>query len=158
MNALALLLAGHLIGDWIVQSDRQALCKSWPNPVLMAESAERFYVDPLARNEPTVDAEWMPKARRSARLRSWGYNQAHMATYHATMLAFLLLGSFGWHRTAFTLAVSWVTHSFIDRRWPVRWLLAHTGSATFSELPWGVIAADQALHLSILAVLSTVLR
>jgi hypothetical protein len=35
-----------------------------------------------------------------------------------------------------------------------RFLLGSTGSKNFSTLFWGVIATDQALHLSILAISS----
>ena len=110
-----LLLAGHLLGDWIVQTDRQALNKTT----------------------------------------SWAANQAHCLTYHLTMAAFVLPV---WHTwgTALAFVISWVSHGCIDRRWPVRWLLAHTGSEAFAQQLWGVLAADQALHLAILAVIAAV--
>lgn len=112
------LLAGHLIGDWIVQTDWQATNKT----------------------------------------RSWAAMAAHMASYHL-MLALALLGWAGGvhaHIAArgVVLAVSLVTHAFIDRRWPVRWLLSHTGSAAFADTTWGIFVADQALHLSILSILA----
>jgi hypothetical protein len=108
-----LLLAGHLIGDWVVQTDRQAADKTT----------------------------------------SWHANQAHMLTYHLTLVAFVLPV---WHNRWLLLAltVSWLTHSLIDRRWPVHRLMHATGSHGFAEQTWGVIAVDQALHISILAILS----
>ena len=45
----------------------------------------------------------------------------------------------------------------IDRRWPVRALLRMAGSPGFATVNWGVIAVDQALHLSILAMLAVLL-
>jgi len=54
---------------------------------------------------------------------------------------------------AAALAVSLGTHGFIDRRWPVRWLLEHTGSKVFaSNAPHvaglnGMYLGDQALHV-----------
>jgi len=51
------------------------------------------------------------------------------------------------------LVVSLGTHGFIDRRWPVRWLLEHTGSRVFAGRgPWavglnGMYLADQSLHV-----------
>ncbi len=40
------------------------------------------------------------------------------------------------------------SHALIDRRWPVRALLRASGSPGFATVEWGVIAVDQALHLS----------
>src|SRR5687767_11828595 len=115
-----LLLCGHLIGDWVVQTDWMAANKGVPSQA----------------------SSW----RRSM----WA-NQAHCLTYHLAMaVAVLPL----WHTwgTLLAFVVSWATHGFIDRRWPVRWLLRKTGSPGFAEQTWGVIATDQALHLSILAL------
>jgi hypothetical protein len=101
------LLAGHLLGDWVVQTHRQALDK----------------------------------------VTSWPAMGRHLLGYHATMAACVLPL---WHTrwTALALAASWTVHGIVDRRWPVRWLLARTGSAAFADLPWGVLCVDQALHLA----------
>jgi hypothetical protein len=65
----------------------------------------------------------------------------------------------GWPawRALVTLAVSAGTHALIDRRRPVRGLLRVVGSPGFATLEWGVIAVDQALQLSILAMLAVAL-
>jgi hypothetical protein len=115
------LLAGHLLGDWVVQTDLQAADKT----------------------------------------RSWGALAGHVARYHLVMAALLLVPTLrdGWpasHALA-TLAVSAGTHAFIDRRWPVRSLLRAVGSPGFATVEWGVIGVDQALHLSILAMLAVAL-
>lgn len=133
MNVLALVLAGHLIGDWVLQTDRQAALKVW-----VPGSFDRVGV-----TENRSYAWW----------RSWQANQEHMGSYHAVLGLLLLAAPLPLWRYVVLLAVSWVTHSFIDRRWPVRWLMAHTGSKPFSETTFGVVAVDQALHLSILCVL-----
>ena len=129
MNVLALVLAGHFIGDWIVQTDWQAANKVWTGP-----------------SSPLTEAGY--------RL-SWKANQQHMLGYHLTLM---VLVAPVWHSWAALggLGISWVTHSIIDRRWPVCWLMAHTGSKPFSETTFGVIAVDQALHLSILCLLVAV--
>lgn len=133
-----LMLAGHLIGDFVVQTDYQALSKSWW-PGHKEELELRL--GPLWAN-----AWW----------RSVISNQSHVLTYHLTMAAFVLPV---WHTwgTAIAFAISWVSHGFIDRRWPVRGLLELTGSPKFAEQLWGVISADQALHIAILAVLAATL-
>lgn len=140
VDLLALALAGHLLGDWVVQTDRQAACKVWPQAMPA--------LDPFA---PRFAAQARAEVRRW-RLRTWRANQAHVATCHATLA--ILIGPWRHDRWALVaLAVSWLSHSVIDRRWPVRWLMRSTGSAAFAEQTWGVLAVDQALHLSILALL-----
>jgi hypothetical protein len=59
-----------------------------------------------------------------------------------------------WHdwSVVWFLGISAGTHAFVDRRWPTRLLLGSTGSQNFATTLWGVIATDQALHLSILAI------
>lgn len=126
-----LLLCGHLVGDWIVQTDWMAREKAWP---------------------PQYQGE-----RRWQWWQSVKANQAHCATYHLTMAAFVLPVWRTWG-TVLAFAVSWASHGFIDRRWPVRALMRATGSAGFSEQLWGVIATDQALHLTILALIAVVAR
>jgi hypothetical protein len=116
-----LLLTGHLLGDWVAQSDWQATNKT----------------------------------------RSWAALVAHVAGYHLVMALLLLVPVLrdGWPagKALAVLAVSAATHALIDRRWPVRALLRVAGSPGFATIEWGVIAVDQALHLSILAMLAVLL-
>jgi hypothetical protein len=115
------LFAGHLLGDWVAQSDWQATNKT----------------------------------------RSWAALAAHVAVYHLVMAALLLLPVLrdGWPawKGLVALLVSAATHAVIDRRWPVRALLAATASPGFATIEWGVIAVDQALHLVILAMRAVLL-
>lgn len=133
------LLAAHLVGDWIVQTDWQATYKGWP---------WREMVFPPSRS-------FVSNARRGAWWYSVRANQAHCLTYHLTMAAFVLPFWRSWG-VLVALAVSWATHGFIDRRWPVKALLRATGSRSFAEQTWGVLCADQALHVAILAVIAAV--
>jgi hypothetical protein len=139
-NVLALVLAGHLIGDWIVQTDWQAANKIRPD--YTGWHTSRWVLPGVLYHRPGY---W----------RSWRANQQHMVGYHLAMLVALLPSGTaltGWYLCRL-VGVSWVTHSLIDRRWPVKWLMSHTGSTPFSETTFGVIAVDQALHLSILCLL-----
>jgi hypothetical protein len=119
--AFLVLLAGHLLGDWVAQSDWQAANKT----------------------------------------RSWAALTAHVASYHLIMGLLLLITILrdDWPagKALAVLTVSAITHAVIDRRWPVRALLRATGSPGFATVQWGVIAVDQALHLSILAMLALLL-
>lgn len=123
------LLVGHLLGDWVVQTDWMGATKAW-----------------TARSLPS-------RGYRAKWVTSWRANQAHCLTYHLTMAVAVLPVWHSWGTVA-GFAVSWVSHAFIDRRWPVRALLRTTGSPAFAEHLWGLIAADQALHLSILAMIA----
>lgn len=49
-----------------------------------------------------------------------------------------------------------VSHVFIDRRWPVVWWIIHvqrTQPSTVKALWWLVIAVDQVLHLSVIGMI-----
>lgn len=109
----AFLLTGHLVGDWIVQTDWQAANKT----------------------------------------NSWKANQQHVATYHLTLLAAAGWLAWDWKLIA-GFAFSWIIHSFIDRRWPVKCLLQITRSPAFAETALGILAADQTLHIATLALVS----
>jgi hypothetical protein len=115
------LLAGHLLGDWVTQSDWQAANKT----------------------------------------RSWAALAAHVSRYHLIMGTLLLIpvlrDSWPASKALLTMTISAATHALIDRRWPVRALLRMAGSPGFATIDWGVIAVDQALHLSILAMLAVLL-
>jgi hypothetical protein len=110
-DVFLLVLAGHLLGDFVVQTDRQAANKE----------------------------------------RSWRADLAHVLTYHLTMAILVVPVWHDW-RAAWFLSISLATHALVDRRWPTRLVLGTTGSKGFSTVVWGVIATDQALHLSILAI------
>jgi hypothetical protein len=109
LNPISGVLIGHLIGDWIVQTDYQAANK----------------------------------------MHHWKANQQHMLGYHISLFVFCAL-SMPLRAVWIVILVSWVTHSFIDRRWPVKYLMKWTRSYPFSQTTAGVILVDQALHLSIL--------
>jgi hypothetical protein len=74
----------------------------------------------------------------------------HLASYHLALAGAFALTSMSPALFWTTMIVSFVTHGFLDRRWPVVRLLQLTGSEKFAETTWGVYATDQALHLSIL--------
>ena len=107
--------------------------------------------------------DWVAQSDWQAtnKTRSWAALAAHVAGYHLVMGLLLLVpvlrDSWPAGKALAVLAVSAATHAFIDRRWPVRALLRIAGSPGFATIEWGVIAVDQALHLSILAMLAVLL-
>lgn len=85
----------------------------------------------------------------------WSYIYQHVFSYHVVMFMMLLitcallnvpvtlLGVFS------SLLFSAVTHAILDRRWPVKWILDHTGSPEFAQMQTpicGMYQADQSLH------------
>jgi hypothetical protein len=70
---------------------------------------------------------------------SWRAMAGHVGGYTATCAAALAAvhAATGarprWRRVVAGHLFSAFTHAFIDRRWPVRWLLEHTGSQAFAR-------------------------
>lgn len=127
----AVLAAGHNIADHVLgQTDRQAASKGAPS-------------------EADVEAGSDPH-------RGWAACLAHVAAYHVVLgvliaAAWLVLPlDLSWTGVAAGMLFSAGTHAFLDRRWPVRWILQRTGSPKFAELNTGglngMYLADQALH------------
>ncbi|WP_329584022.1 hypothetical protein OG500_27370 [Kitasatospora sp. NBC_01250] len=133
----AVLAVGHNVADHVLgQSDHQAANKGAP-------SAD------------DVSAGVSPR-------RGWMACLAHVGQYHLVMAALLALV---WLFIPIPLSVTglaagfaWsaASHAVLDRRWPVRWLLQHTGSPDFASLRTaglnGMYLADQALHALALLV------
>lgn len=98
----------------------------------------------------------MEKSRRG-----WISLLGHVFKYHLVMLITTLVVVVALGLTLSPLGLvlgflfSMVTHGFIDRRWPVKWLLQRVGSPGFAEMQtpiWGVYQADQALHEAALLI------
>lgn len=98
----------------------------------------------------------------------WLHLSMHVVQYHLVMLAMLIVTN--WvldlriSLLGLTLAMmfSAVSHAILDRRWPVKWILDHTGSPEFAKMQQplcGMYLADQGLHylcLWIAALLLTI--
>lgn len=98
----------------------------------------------------------------------WKALLGHVFDYHLVMFMMMLFTimvlDLPVTALGFTLfiAFSAVTHAFLDRKWPVKWILEHTGSSDFAKMTTplcGMYLADQGLHylcLWISALLLTV--
>ncbi|TBO57536.1 hypothetical protein EYS09_22255 [Streptomyces kasugaensis] len=133
----AVLSAGHALADHVLgQTDHQSARKAAPS-------------------REDVDRGVNPR-------RGWGACLAHVAQYHLVLGALIAIAwavlplQMTWVGLAAGLVVSASTHALLDRRWPVRWLLEHTGSPGFATLEKdgvsGPYLADQALHKTALLV------
>lgn len=117
---LGTLLVAHNVGDHIVQSDCQAAGKAAAEP-----------------------AEWVPAMCGHI----GGYQAAQAAALAAVLPASGLRPS--WRGLLAGTVFSAASHAFLDRRWPVRWILQHTRSPKFADLQApinGPYVADQSLH------------
>jgi hypothetical protein len=123
--SLGTLYASHQVADHVLgQTDRQACGKAAPG--------------------------WC----------GWRANLAHIAAYHLVLAVMYAVTAVVVDLPVHPLglaagfAFSAVTHGLLDRRWPVRWVLDHTGSAPFARLASGglngMYLADQALHYTCL--------
>lgn len=129
----ALLHAAHHAGDFLAQTDAQAQRK------------------PCAADREVECTE----------VESWGALLGHVTTYHLVQAAALAAGNhllglgLSRNRLLAGIGVSALTHAIIDRRWPVRWWMDHTGSAEF-RTRGGAPHVDQAMHHVALAVAAVV--
>ena len=139
MSTFAALFAafyvGHLLGDYVAQTDWMAALKVAGAPV------------PPFRS-------WLANQRHVA---------TYSLTIAATVLLTGALGGFladlgvvPWWRWVVAAAANWVAHSVIDRRWPVRRLMCATGSRAFHG-NGGALHVDQTLHLLTLLLLAAFL-
>ncbi|MFF5082503.1 DUF3307 domain-containing protein [Actinoplanes sp. NPDC000266] len=117
--SMATLIAAHQLADHIIQTDTDASTKAAPG--------------------------W----------HGWRHLLVHIGTYHLTALVMLVITAVALDISLSVsgiiagLSFSAVTHAFLDRRWPIRWILNHTGSAAFADRQTpicGMYLADQALH------------
>jgi len=119
-STFTLLYVAHLIADYAAQTDHQAAHKA--------------------------DSGWS----------GWSANLAHVATHVVSTAVVLTLGALVLHHgpglAAACVAMTWIagTHAVIDRRWPIRWLMAHTGQRGYYEHGDGAAQVDQVAHVTVL--------
>jgi hypothetical protein len=112
-----------------------------------------------------VQTDWQAQGKTADKGWLWpmaGHLAGYLITQYAFLYAIALAGvPFGLWGFLGGLAFSVATHGVIDRRWPVRWLLEHTGSAPFARLADGgingIYLADQALHVGCLFVAALII-
>jgi hypothetical protein len=85
----------------------------------------------------------------------------HVVAYHLVLVVMLAILGLALHLpvsfagVAAGIGFSAITHAILDRRWPVRWILTHTGSPDFADRQapiCGMYLADQSLHYGCLWV------
>lgn len=97
---------------------------------------------------------------------SWPAMAGHVGSYTAVQIGAVVALSavsrtrLHWPCTAAAVALSAVTHAFLDRRWPVRRALELTRSPGFAGMTaplHGPYLADQSLHHAVLAFCAALL-
>jgi hypothetical protein len=103
-----------------------------------------------------VQTHWQSQHKAERSWRGVVAMAGHLAGYATTQIVALIAvttvgARFGLAASIAGLAFSVSSHGFIDRRWPVVWILDRTGSAQFARLASGGVngafQADQALHV-----------
>ena len=136
--AAALFIAfyvGHLLGDYVVQTDRMAKLK-------------------VAGASVSAWRSWLANQCHVAT-----YSLAIAATVLLTLAvggSLNELGAVPWWRWLVAATANWAAHFVIDRRWPVRRLMEATGSGPFFR-NGGALHIDQILHLLTLLILAAFL-
>jgi hypothetical protein len=150
MNGFGLLL-GHLVGDYLFQTDWMAACKTLPHP----GPRPVFQEIPL-----TSDPEEFNRQTRAFSLwedRLFEYRIGHLACLVHCLLYTLAvwLCSF-WFLPWWAYPVVFLAHFPVDRwrlaRVLMRWTW-HEGFATGPLSPWSIILTDNIVHLLVLFVL-----
>ncbi|MEV5820413.1 DUF3307 domain-containing protein [Micromonospora haikouensis] len=91
----------------------------------------------------------------------WRHLLGHVVAYHLVVAVMLTIAIVALDLPVTVVGIvaglgfSAVSHAILDRRWPVRWLLIHTGSPDFADRQapiCGMYLADQSLHAACLWV------
>lgn len=102
-----------------------------------------------------LQTEWQAKNKSS----SWRARWSHVAVYHIVILAVLVV-RFGMQdpRVYITVGILAISHAFLDRRWPVLWLMK-TLRISVNNTPerWLIVMIDQSIHILLLGLASLVL-
>jgi hypothetical protein len=108
-----------------------------------------------------VLGDWIlqPNWQAQNKHHSWRAMWAHVAVYHLVVLAVLVL-RFGLHDWLVYAVVGGlaVTHAFLDRGWPVIWLMRKLGVSSRTESDrWLNVMFDQSIHMLLLGVAAAIL-
>ncbi len=113
-----------------------------------------------------VQTDWQAAHKAGKGVDAFVAMTGHIGGYTITQTACLIaaqLVGVPFHGAAVIAGVlfSAATHAFIDRRWPVQWILRRTGSANFAALASsgmnGPYLTDQALHIGCLFVAALII-
>ena len=90
---------------------------------------------------------------------NWRAMLSHVFVYHLAVLA-ILVARFGFNdaRVYAVVAGLAISHAFIDRRWPVEWLMNRLGAGSRDEHErWLTVMFDQSIHIVLLCAATLIL-
>lgn len=114
-----------------------------------------LYVAHLAADY-ALQPDWQSDRKADKGMRGWIANLSHAGTHAITTTAALAIGYWALELKvapmAAALALTWITasHALIDRRWPITWWMANTGSTDWISRG-GAAHVDQTAHVLALA-------
>ncbi|MEU3603689.1 DUF3307 domain-containing protein [Streptomyces sp. NPDC006798] len=118
---------------------------------MFAELFALLYVAHLAADYP-LQTDHQAEHKAEGGLAGWVANAAHAGTHVAVAAGLLAVGAvlLDWSLSvpAAAVAVVWIgaTHALIDRRWPIRWWMTHTGQTVWAD-HGGAAHVDQTAHI-----------
>lgn len=123
---------------------------------MFAEIFVMLYLGHLLADHP-LQTDHQAGHKAEAGATGWRANGAHAATHVATCGLLLTVGVtlLDWqlNPAAAALAVAWigVTHSIIDRRWPIAWWMRIARQPRWAE-HGGAAHVDQTAHVTVLVL------
>ena len=153
------LLVGHLLGDYIFQTDWQALNKTNPHPGEDPHSQRSWITTADAPvSEETAKALSESRAWHEAYRKFW---VGHLAcTIHCVLYTFAVWLCSFWWMPWWGLVACFVAHWPIDRfRLAGAWMRNVSGQCAFATgplAPWSIIVVDNVAHLLTLFVIGMI--
>ena len=105
--------------------------------------------------------DWILQTNWQARNKqhNWRAMISHVVVYHLVVLAVLVVRFGFWDGRVYAVVLGLAaTHAFLDRRWPVEWLMKALGNATRNDSDrWLAVMFDQSIHILLLGLATLIL-
>ncbi len=137
-------------------------CQEWPiviTAIIFAAVLATFYAGHNVADHVFGQNDHQAANKAAPGLTGYAALMGHVFRYHVVVVSMLLIAIAALDLPVTPLGLivgivfSAVSHAFLDRRWPVRWILEHSGSPGFAQMTTplhGMYLADQGLHYACL--------
>lgn len=153
------LLCGHLLGDYILQNDWQAVNKTNPNPGPAPDLTRTLLPDGSVVSSSAADSLKRITLWRGA---YWLWWKGHFAcTIHCLLYTLAVWVCSFWWMPWWGLLVCFLAHWPIDRFRLAAWWMKHvSGQSAFADKmgPWSIIVVDNTFHLLTLFTIGCIAR
>ncbi len=155
------LLAGHLVGDYVVQNDWQAANKTNPHPGPKPRYSFE-YSGVLTADRTALDernARWKAEDWDGYESRQKAWLTGHLAcTVHCLLYTLAVWACSFWWMPWWGAVACFAVHWPLDRfRLAGRWMRNVSGQKAFASgplSPWSIIVVDNTFHLLTLGVIA----